>query len=169
MLFATRGYKATTMRDIAAEVGMQPGSLYYHFASKQELLQAIYEIAVKQAQARLDEAIAEPHDPKTVFERAIIAHTETMLDQNNYAKVMTGVLPLDAPEIQADLTAMRDGYEATFTRIIDDLQLPPSIDKKMLRLLVLGATNATRTWYRPGGDTPEQIGTKIVAILRIAI
>ena len=36
-LFATKGYKATTMRDIASEAGMLPGSLYYHFESKQDL------------------------------------------------------------------------------------------------------------------------------------
>ena len=41
-LFATKGYKATTMRDIASEAGMLPGSLYYHFESKQDLLLEIY-------------------------------------------------------------------------------------------------------------------------------
>ncbi|MEL7043665.1 MAG: TetR/AcrR family transcriptional regulator [Pseudomonadota bacterium] len=166
MLFATRGYKATTMRDIAAEAGMQPGSLYYHFASKQELLQAIYEIAVEQAQTRLDDAIASGKNPQAKFEQAIVCHTETMLDQDNYARVMTGVLPGDAPEIEAELTALRDGYEDSFRRLIKALKLPSKVDKKMLRLFVLGAINATRTWYAPGGKTPRQIGLQIIEILK---
>lgn len=39
--FARRGYDATTIRDIAAAAGMRPSSLYRHFASKQEILDAI--------------------------------------------------------------------------------------------------------------------------------
>ena len=169
MLFATRGYKATTMRDIASEVGMQPGSLYYHFASKQELLKAIYQIAVAQAQTRLDEAIAAREDPKARFEEAIICHTETMLDQDNYARVMTGVLPGDAPEIASELTDLRDGYEEAFRRVINDLDLPDEVDRKMLRLFVLGAINSTRTWYRPGGSSPREIALQIMEMLKSRI
>lgn len=169
MLFATRGYKSTTMRDIATEAGMQPGSLYYHFASKQELLQAIYEIAVAQAQARLDEAIASREEPRARFEAAVICHTETMLDRDNYARVMTGVLPIDAPEIQEKLTELRDSYEATFRRLIDEIRLPPSVDQNMLRLFILGAINSSRAWYRAGGQSPRQIGLQIVEVLRSKI
>ncbi len=45
-LFAQRGYAATSMRDIALAVKMLPGSMYYHFASKEELLVAVYEAGV---------------------------------------------------------------------------------------------------------------------------
>ena len=39
-LFAERGYAAASMRDIAEASGMLPGSLYYHFAAKEDLLVA---------------------------------------------------------------------------------------------------------------------------------
>jgi AcrR family transcriptional regulator len=42
-LFREKGYAATSMRDIAAAVDMLPGSLYYHFAAKEDLLVAVYE------------------------------------------------------------------------------------------------------------------------------
>ena len=42
-LFAQRGYAATSMRDIAQAASMLPGSLYYHFAAKEDLLAAVYE------------------------------------------------------------------------------------------------------------------------------
>src|SRR5260370_39318957 len=42
-LFYKRGFQATTLRDIAAKVGIQVGSLYNHIASKGELLFAIME------------------------------------------------------------------------------------------------------------------------------
>ena len=40
-LFAQRGYAATSMRDIAQAAAMLPGSLYYHFAAKEDLLAAV--------------------------------------------------------------------------------------------------------------------------------
>ena len=40
-LFLERGYAGTSLREIAGEVGMKTGSLYYHFASKNALLQTI--------------------------------------------------------------------------------------------------------------------------------
>jgi len=40
-LFNERGYAGTSIRDIAERTGMTKGSLYYHFASKDELLYAI--------------------------------------------------------------------------------------------------------------------------------
>ena len=45
-LFADKGYVATSMRDIAQDCGMLPGSLYYHFAAKEDLLVAVYERGV---------------------------------------------------------------------------------------------------------------------------
>ena len=43
-LFRERGYHVTSMRDIAREVGMLSGSIYYHFPSKEEMLLAVYEV-----------------------------------------------------------------------------------------------------------------------------
>ena len=45
-LFAGKGYAATSMRDIAEACEMLPGSLYYHFAAKEDLLVAVYEAGV---------------------------------------------------------------------------------------------------------------------------
>lgn len=165
-LFASKGYKATTMRDIASETGMLPGSLYYHFASKQDLLLEVYKKAVSDIQERLDAARDIHDDPWARFEAAVIAHIEAILDENNYAKVMVGVVPEDAPDISTELTALRDDYEQCFIELIDALPLDKTVDRKMLRLLVLGAGNATQLWYRPGGYSPTDIGRQFVSLLR---
>ena len=44
-LFAERGYRATSMRQIAARVGITDPGLYYHFASKREILTALLDEA----------------------------------------------------------------------------------------------------------------------------
>ena len=62
-LFSRRGYRATTVRDIAAAVGMLPGSVYYHFPSKGALLLAVYEEGVRRVTRRVDEAVAQAEGP----------------------------------------------------------------------------------------------------------
>lgn len=165
-LFATKGYKATTMRDIASEAGMLPGSLYYHFESKQDLLLEIYRQAVSDIQQRLDSAIQAQSDPWDRFETAVTRHIETILDKNHYAKVMIGVVPDDAPGIHKELTALRDDYERTFIDLIDQLPLDKKTDRKMLRLMLIGAINSTQLWYRPGSYSPTDIGRQFVKFLR---
>ena len=50
-LFARRGYHATSMRDMASATGMLPGSVYYHFDSKEALLLAVYAEGVQRIAA----------------------------------------------------------------------------------------------------------------------
>ncbi|NIB40664.1 TetR/AcrR family transcriptional regulator [Pseudomaricurvus alkylphenolicus] len=165
-LFATKGYKETTMRDIGSEIGMLPGSVYYHFKSKQELLLAVYEQAVTGIKTRLLAAIADEQDPWRKLEVAVVTHTETILDQNDYAHVMIGVLPDKAPEIQQELTALRDGYEAILIELIDELPVRKGIDRKLLRLMLLGAINSTQIWYQEGTISPEEIARTFVGYIK---
>lgn len=165
-LFATKGYKETTMRDIASEIDMLPGSVYYHFSSKQELLLAVYEQAVSGIKKRLETAIASKEDPWQKLELAVVNHVETVLDQNDFARVMIGVLPDKAPEIHQELTAMRDGYERLFIEIVDELPLNKGVDKGLLRLMLLGALNATQSWYKEDKIKPSEIAQHFVRYLK---
>ena len=165
-LFAAKGYKETTMRDIAAEVGMLPGSMYYHFKSKQELLLAVYEQAVIGIKNRLESAIAAEQDPWEKLEIAVITHVETILDQNDFARIMIGVTPDKAPEIQQELTAMRDSYEQIFIDIIEDIPLKKDLNKTLFRLMLLGALNSTQIWFHKGAFKPVDIGREFIRYLK---
>ena len=164
--FATKGYKATTMRDIATEAGMLPGSLYHYFKSKQDMLLEIYQRAVNGIQTDVDEAVSAKSLPWDRFEAGVIRHIETVLDQTNYAKVMISVLPTDAPEIEKELAALRDRYEKSFAGLIEALPLAADIDRKKLRLIVLGAMNSTQHWYRPGTYSPGEVAQALLTVLK---
>ncbi len=165
-LFAGQGYRATTIRDIAGAVGMLPGSVYYHFKSKDALLLAVYREGVSGIARRLDAAIEDLAEPWARLEAAAVAHLETILDESAYAKVMVRVLPEDAGEVGAELTGARDGYEARFRRLIADLGLPAGGPAGELRLLVLGALNWAQVWYRPDGKAPAAIARDFVRSLK---
>ena len=54
-LFATKGYAATSIRDIAQQVGLMSGSLYYHFESKEQILLDAHAKGVRQISVELKE------------------------------------------------------------------------------------------------------------------
>ena len=166
-LFARQGFHATSIRDIARAVGMLPGSLYYHVASKDELLLAVYEEGVRRIAEHVDAAVARADAPWDRLEAACIAHAEMLLDgAGDYAQVVIRVRPQDCPAMAPQLVALRDAHESRFKALVDALDLPSGADRTALRLLLLGALNWAQTWYRPGGDSPRAIAERFLACLR---
>ena len=164
-LFRQHGYHATSMRDIASAVGMLPGSIYYHFASKDELLVTVYREGVSRIAERLDAAVAGKKEPWQQLEAACIAHLQTVLDHSDYAQVVIRVLPDDAPAVRVRLAALRDQYEERFKDLVAALDLPAYVDRHYLRLLLIGALNWSQVWYRRGGDSPRTIAKRFLQVL----
>lgn len=165
-LFRHKGYHATSMRDIAAAVGMLPGSLYYHFASKEDLLVAVYQQGVRLISEAVAEAAGRDADPWKRLEAACVAHLEALLKSSDYAQVVIRVLPGDVPGAEQRLTALRDSYESLFRNLIAEVPLATGVDRRGLRLLLLGALNWSQNWYHTGGDSPRSIARKFLQLLR---
>lgn len=165
-LFAERGFHATSMRDIAKAVNMLSGSIYYHFDSKEDMLLAVYTEAATRVAERVDQAIAGETEPWRRLEAASAAHLEMLINFRDYTRVMIRTLPHEVSEIGAHLRDIRRDYETRFRRLIDDLPLPPDVDRRYLRLLLFGALNWSQVWYNPGGDPPEVVAKRFIDTLR---
>jgi AcrR family transcriptional regulator len=164
--FSASGYHATSMRDIAADVGVLVGSIYYHFESKDALYIAVHGAAVDlmtQALLAALEGVAEPWDR---LEVAAAAHCEALNGDNAFVGVVTPIFPVTVGAVRDALAGQRDAYETIFAGLIDGLDLPADIDKHIFRLHILSALNGTKFWYRPGGKTPSEIGRQLVRVLR---
>lgn len=164
-LICRHGYHATSMRDIGRATDMLPGSIYYHFESKEELLVAVYAEGVHRIAERVDAAVARTSEPMKRLEAACVAHLEMLLADSDYAQVVVRVLPEDVPAVSARLTALRDDYEERFREFIAALALPRA-RRRYARLTLLGALNAAQAWYRPGGDSPARIARRVLECLR---
>jgi len=165
--FAAKGYRETTIREISETIGMLPGSVYYHFPSKHELLLAVYEEGVRRMLVRLDStARSKTRDPWKQVEATLVAHMDAILDQSDYARVLIAVRPDQVPEVAGELRKLRERYEARFRTLIDDLPLPRGTDRHLLRLMLIGAANWSQIWYRTGGQSPAQIAKAFVDNLR---
>jgi AcrR family transcriptional regulator len=165
--FNRKGFARTSVRDIAEAAGIQPGSVYYHFPSKDELFIAAHSAGMREVSRAVGAAIAARKDPWERLEAACIEHVRHLVSGNDLM-VWTGasLLLFNSPEMQRQLRAERDCFEAIYRRLIADLPLPANIDRSLLRLQLLGALNWTRTWYRTGKRAPEEIAAHLIRLLR---
>jgi AcrR family transcriptional regulator len=81
-LFAEHGYSRTTIREIAAAVGIQSGSLFYHFPTKEHILAAIIMESTLSGLAVARSFIAQAHSPVERFEALIRAHLSVLLEEH---------------------------------------------------------------------------------------
>jgi TetR/AcrR family transcriptional regulator, cholesterol catabolism regulator len=167
-LFATKGFEATSMRDVATAANLMSGSLYYHFASKEEMYVAVQDASVSKIFNAVEAAIAEVEDPWARLEAAAIGHIEALLDRSDFRVLVTPIFPPGlAPAVLEKLVAQRDQFERMMKPVIAALALPASIDRHIFQKHYLGAINWVGIWYDPAGPfKPAEIARQIVATLR---
>src|SRR6266536_3542558 len=138
-LFSDRGYKATSMRDIAAALDIQGGSLYAHIPSKEAVLASI----VEQAAERFHQAV------RPVAEGRARAHV--------FLFEWTSL----GPERREAVARSRDAYESYFKNVIAEGVAAGELarrDARLAAIFLLSAMNGLVHWYRPDGPLgPEAI------------
>lgn len=168
-LFVEKGFSGASTRDIAKTTGMLPGSLYYHFPSKEDLLVAVFEEGVQRISECVDAAlVGSAPDPWVRLQKASEAHLSMLLGGSNYAHVVVRILPSDVPGAKQNLVVLRNDYEARFIALFDALPLEKDIDRSVLRLMLIGAMNHVPVWYQKGRDTPIGLAEKFITTLRCA-
>lgn len=169
-LFRTRGFAATTTRDIAAAAGMRAGSPFYHFESKAALLFAVVEQGMRGALRRQAAVLADAADaPAEVrLRRLIRAHFDVLLgpDSDFIPVMLYEWRSLDAGQRTA-IARLQRAYEGAWRETIDALHAAGRIggDARTARLMMLGALNWSVQWYRPqGGATLEELTDRVLQL-----
>jgi len=166
-LFGTRGFEATTIRDIAAATGILGGSIYYHFASKEEIFVAVHAAGMEKITQAVLDALDGVDDPWDRLEAAAVAHCNDLLGSNEVPVIVSPYYSESLRALRETLVAQRDRYERVIADLVDALDLPPDIDRSLFRLNFLGALNWMPTWYRASAErTPAEIGRQLVLSLR---
>ena len=165
-LFVDRGYAGTSMRDIAAKVGLLAGSLYHYYRAKDKLFVAVQKEGFRQIMERVERAIAKASDPWMRLELACAEHVHSVVAGDAISRVTaTGLFGIHEAALQRRLRVDHDRYERVFRDLIDALSLR-YVDRSLFRLTLFGAMNWTLVWYRSGRLSPSDIARSIVALLR---
>lgn len=154
-LFLQRGYEGTSLRLLADVVGMKAGSLYYHFASKDELLTTILERGLDVMHEAFDHA-ERTHGDDEPFRRIAAhtrAHLSALFENGPYTAAHVVTFRTAPDSVRASLVPSRDAYEARWTSLLRDLQdagsVAADIDVNVARLALFGAMNSSVEWFDP--------------------
>ena len=170
-LFAEKGFRATTVRDIADAAGILSGSLYHHFDSKESMVDEILSSFQEELFGQYDEILASGDDARTRLERAVRVsfdaidqhHSEVAIFQNDaaYLSTLGGFDYLDQRHAQSRevwMRLLREGVAAGVLREELDIDLV----YRFIRDTVWVAVN----WYRPGGSlSAATVADQYVTIL----
>ncbi len=173
-LFKQKGFVATSMRDLAAELGIEAASIYYHFKSKEELLEKIcFDMA--------DKFITNAREVNDIYfnaeeklRMAIKFHVETITENQNQSSVfLSEWRNLSEPKF-ALFKQLRQQYENQFTIILADGEkedIFDDVDKKFAVLSILSTINFINEWYKPEGkmnasEIAEKLSNFIMGGLR---
>lgn len=160
--FATRGYHATTTRDIARGVGLSPAGVYVYFRSKEELLYRISLIGHQQALAAVRAATGESDEPELRLRAVVGGFSAWHARYHTPARVIQYELGALSDAHYTEIAGVRRQIDSAFKETIMygvrartfDV---PDISGTSLALVSL-AIDVAR-WYRPSGQrTPEGIG-----------
>jgi TetR/AcrR family transcriptional regulator, cholesterol catabolism regulator len=169
-LFKEKGYHATTIQDVADEVGMLKGSLYYHIKSKEELLYLVTKEPIRELierQKRLMESDLTPQQKIIEFIRSHLRAFDA-----NYPHMFVFLqekASLSEP-VQAEVAGIDFRYEVLLEAIlhqgVDGGQFRRELDLKMMAFSILGMCNWMFKWYYKGGRlTIDEIAHSMAEIV----
>ncbi len=118
-LFREKGYRASTLRELARRSGVQGGSIYYHFTSKQEILYRIMDETMGRLLLGLKQELRDEWDPVRRLGRGIAFHIRYHLENQDETHVTDNELIHLEADLRGRIVKMREEYEQTFTGILE--------------------------------------------------
>jgi AcrR family transcriptional regulator len=153
-LFRSQGYAATPLRAIAAASEMQAGSLYHHFASKEQIVSEVLDIGVQRVFDAVRAAVqALPADASlaATLQCAIEAHLRALLQSHDFTSANIRIFGQVPAHVRATHGALRRCYEHFWRDLLARLQqrgeIGLDVDLQRTTFYLFGAMNWATEWY----------------------
>jgi TetR/AcrR family transcriptional regulator, cholesterol catabolism regulator len=153
-LFEQKGYHATSVQDIADEVGLQKGSLYHYIHSKEDLLLQIAHQAITEFNQRLERILEADIPAREKLVQAIENHLTVSISNLQTTTVLLREAFSLGEHPHQMIQELTDRYVDLWTNILHEggqngeFSIP---DQKVTALAILGACNWVYRWYNPDG------------------
>lgn len=155
--FLRKGYAATTLNDIAKASRLRAASLYYHFDSKEQLLDVVLLTGVErlfQAVRQAVEAVPPEANRLARVEAAIGAHLAVLIEGGDYTSCAMRIFGQLPPAVQRRQMPRREAYGEYWRTLLADAaaagELRPDLDLSLARMFLFGALNWTPEWFKRG-------------------
>ncbi len=153
-LFREKGYPGANLRELARRAGIQGGSIYHHFSSKQEILFQLMDQTMTDMIERLSERLSGASTPLEKLQRTVHFHIEYHVTGPDQTYITDDELRNLEPENYLRVVAKRDRYQ----RIIEDIlstgkkgenwQLD---EPKLYTRALIKMCAGVATWFKPEG------------------
>jgi len=170
-MFAERGLRATTVRDIADSAGILSGSLYHHFASKEEMVDEVLRSFLDWLFERYQNIIDSEPNPLARLEGLFMAsfdaiehhHAEVVIYQDEANRLSAHprfgyIDELNVRQRKMWVDVLNEGISQGY--------LQADLDVDLVYRFIRDTTWVSVRWYQPGGPlTAEQVGRQYLAIV----
>ena len=159
-LFNQQGYDATSIGDLARELGLTKSAIYHHVPSKEALLAAALDEALDGLTAAIDAAVNETGEV-TAYERLRSAVRQSVEILGEHLPAVTLLLRVRGNS-EIELAALKrrrvidDKLAGLVQAAVDEGSLRADIAPELISRLLFGMVNSLAEWYRPEGPVPVQ-------------
>ncbi|WIE48785.1 TetR/AcrR family transcriptional regulator [Pseudomonas sp. GM17] len=168
-LFRNKGYERTTVRDLAGAVGIQSGSIFHHFKSKDDILRAVMEETIHYNTALMRAELVEAGSVRERVLALIRCELQSIMGGSGEAMaVLVYEWRSLSAQGQADVLALRDIYERIWLQVLGEAKEAGFIkgDVFITRRFLTGALSWTTTWFRAEGSmTLEQLAEEALTLV----
>lgn len=171
-LFRHHGYAATTLREIADAANIKAGSIYYHFASKEEILGDVLDKGIQAVADAVRERIeALPADAsfRDRIAAGIEGHLWGLLHHGDFTSAnirIYGQIPASAKNRHRVVRlAYADLWDSLFEGAMASGELRSDSSTAVIRLFVIGALNWTVEWYNPQRGSFQDFSRQLTEIV----
>jgi AcrR family transcriptional regulator len=170
-MFAERGLRATTVRDIADAAGILSGSLYHHFSSKEEMVDEVLRGFLAWLFDRYQLIIDSEPNPMerlkglfmTSFDAIEQRHAQVVIYQDEAKRLSAQPRFSYVDELNQ---RQRKMWMDVLTEGIDQGYFRPNLDIDLVYRFIRDTTWVSVRWYQPGGPlTAEEVGRQYLAIV----
>lgn len=169
-IFFRKGYDATSIQDIATEVGILKGSLYYYIDSKDDLLFEIIDEAFRASLEALDRLRRVPGDALDRIHALVRTHVHVFAS----TRVKSAVFFREFRSLSAERQEIIRREGEVYTEFLRDQiregqkqgLVDPALDPKLTSIGIIGMLNAMSFWYKADGDEPpDAIGDEFARLV----
>lgn len=170
-MFAERGLRSTTVRDIADSAGILSGSLYHHFKSKEQMAEEVLRDFLDWLFTRYQEIVDGESDPlarvkglfMASFEAIEHRHAQVVIYQDE-AKRLSALPQFDFVDVRN--REQRKMWVDVLKQGVAEGCFRPDLDVDLVYRFIRDTTWVSVRWYQPGGPlTAEQVGRQYLAIV----
>jgi AcrR family transcriptional regulator len=158
-LIFEHGYEAMSLRQLAAEVGIQVGSLYNHIATKQELLFYLVQDHINELLRQLDLALQGKAEPRDRLRAFVAFHVGYHMSRKREVFIANSELRSLEPRNYEAVVALRSAYEQRLSDILSQgvaAGVFEVVDVQVATFAILSLLTGLCNWYRPGGRLTKE-------------